>query len=100
MTPTDHSYLERCIYLANLGGRHTRPNPKVGAIIVHNNRIIGEGYHQKYGTPHAEVNAINSVKPQDIHLLKDSSIYVSLEPCCHHGKNTTMHRPYNKTQYP
>ncbi len=60
------------------------PNPMVGCVIVHNNEIIGEGYHEHYGGHHAEVNAINSVKNKD--LLKDSTFYVSLEPCNHHGK--------------
>ena len=60
------------------------PNPMVGAVIVHNNLIIGEGYHQEYGGPHAEVNAINNVK--DKSLLKNATIFVSLEPCSHFGK--------------
>ena len=60
------------------------PNPMVGCVIVHNDEIIGEGYHEFYGGPHAEVNAINSVKNKD--LLKESTVYVNLEPCNHHGK--------------
>ena len=77
-------YIKRCLELAALGTGKTAPNPMVGAVIVYENKIIGEGYHQKYGEPHAEVNAINSVKDKD--LLHKSTLYVSLEPCCHHGK--------------
>ncbi len=75
--------MKRCLDLANLGIGYVSPNPMVGCIIVHNNKIIGEGYHQKYGEAHAEVNAINSVK--DKSLLKKSTLYVSLEPCAHYG---------------
>lgn len=77
-------YMQRCIDLARLGMGQVAPNPMVGAVIVHKNSIIGEGFHQIHGGPHAEVNAINSVK--DHSIFKDSTIYVSLEPCCHHGK--------------
>ncbi len=80
----DNIYIRRCLELARMGIGHTRSNPMVGAVIVFDNRIIGEGYHQKYGQAHAEVNAINSVK--DKQLLEKSTIYVSLEPCSHHGK--------------
>lgn len=76
--------MQRCIQLAKKGIGNVAPNPMVGAVIVHNNQIIGEGYHQNYGEAHAEVNAIKFVKNQD--LLKDSTIYVSLEPCAHFGK--------------
>jgi len=78
------TYMNRCIQLAKLGEGNVAPNPMVGAVIVYGNKIIGEGYHQKYGEPHAEVNAINSVKEKS--LLTDSTIYVSLEPCAHFGK--------------
>lgn len=78
------SYMARCLYLAGLGNSFTAPNPMVGAVIVHNGEIIGEGYHKKYGTPHAEPNAINSVKEKS--LLKKSTLYVNLEPCSHYGK--------------
>ena len=81
---TDETYMQRCIQLAKLGLGDVQPNPMVGAVIVHNGHIIGEGYHQKYGEAHAEVNAINSVK--DKSLLSESTIYVSLEPCSHYGK--------------
>lgn len=82
---TDHEkYIQRCIELAKNGLGTTYPNPLVGSVIVHNDRIIGEGWHQKAGGAHAEVNAINSVKDQS--LLTQSTIYVSLEPCSHFGK--------------
>lgn len=77
-------YIKRCIELAKNGLGTTYPNPMVGSVIVLNNIIIGEGWHKKAGDPHAEVNAINSVK--DSTLLKDATIYVSLEPCSHFGK--------------
>ncbi|MGI0106623.1 bifunctional diaminohydroxyphosphoribosylaminopyrimidine deaminase/5-amino-6-(5-phosphoribosylamino)uracil reductase RibD [Salinimicrobium sp. WS361] len=77
-------YINRCIQLAQNGLGRTSPNPVVGSVIVHNEVIIGEGWHQKSGEPHAEVNAVNSVK--DKSLLPKSTIYVSLEPCSHYGK--------------
>ena len=77
-------YMKRCIELATRGIRNTYPNPMVGCIIVHNNKIIGEGFHEAYGSSHAEVNAINSVINQD--LLSKSTLYVNLEPCNHFGK--------------
>lgn len=77
-------YMRRCLQLAENGMGFTAPNPMVGCVIVHNDIIIGEGYHRKFGEAHAEVNAINSVK--DKSLLKESIIYVSLEPCSHFGK--------------
>jgi len=77
-------YIKRCIKLAKNGLGATYPNPLVGSVIVHRDSIIGEGWHQKAGAPHAEVNAVNSVK--DKSLLKKSTIYVSLEPCSHYGK--------------
>lgn len=81
---TDEQYMQRCLQLAALGLGNTYTNPMVGAVVVHNDTIIGEGYHHKAGQPHAEVNAINSVKNKE--LLKESTIYVSLEPCAHYGK--------------
>jgi len=78
------TYIKRCIELAKNGLGTTYPNPLVGSVIVYNNKIIGEGWHRKSGEPHAEVNAINSVK--DKSLLSKSTIYVSLEPCSHFGK--------------
>jgi len=77
-------YIKRCIELAKNGLGKTYPNPMVGSVIVLNNVIIGEGWHQKAGEPHAEVHAINSVK--DKSQLKNATIYVSLEPCSHFGK--------------
>jgi diaminohydroxyphosphoribosylaminopyrimidine deaminase/5-amino-6-(5-phosphoribosylamino)uracil reductase len=76
--------MQRCIELARLGMGQVAPNPMVGAVIVHEDRIIGEGFHQHFGGPHAEVNAVNSVV--DRSLLQEATIYVSLEPCAHHGK--------------
>lgn len=78
--------MRRCIQLALAGRLTTAPNPLVGAVIVHGDRIIGEGYHHRHGEPHAEVNAVRSVRPQDRHLLRESTIYASLEPCSHYGK--------------
>lgn len=83
MTP-DEIYMSRAIQLAKLAQGRSNPNPLVGAVIVHNNRIIGEGFHEGYGKPHAEVNAINSVEHAE--LLPESTIYVTLEPCSHFGK--------------
>ena len=80
----DEKYIARCIQLAKNGLCNAAPNPMVGAVIVHNDTIIGEGYHIRCGEAHAEVNAIRSVKDES--LLKDSTIYVSLEPCSHYGK--------------
>lgn len=77
-------YIKRCIELAKNGLGTTYPNPLVGSVIVYENKIIGEGWHKKSGEPHAEVNAVNSVK--DKSLLSKSTIYVSLEPCSHFGK--------------
>ncbi|HVU57303.1 MAG TPA: bifunctional diaminohydroxyphosphoribosylaminopyrimidine deaminase/5-amino-6-(5-phosphoribosylamino)uracil reductase RibD [Puia sp.] len=79
-------YLYRCIELARLGAGHVAPNPMVGAVLVHGDRIIGEGYHQIYGQAHAEVNCIASVRAEDRPLIRESTIYVSLEPCAHFGK--------------
>ena len=76
--------MKRCLQLAGYGNGFVAPNPMVGAVIVHNDRIIGEGFHRKYGEAHAEVNAINSVADQS--LLPDSTLYVNLEPCSHYGK--------------
>jgi len=77
-------YINRCIQLAENGLGTTYPNPMVGSVLVYKGKIIGEGWHKKAGEPHAEVNAINSVK--DKSLLSKSTIYVSLEPCSHYGK--------------
>ncbi len=81
---TAETFMQRCLDLALLGMGDVAPNPMVGCVIVHDGIIIGEGYHQKFGQPHAEVNAIRSV--QNPELLSSSTLYVSLEPCSHHGK--------------
>jgi diaminohydroxyphosphoribosylaminopyrimidine deaminase/5-amino-6-(5-phosphoribosylamino)uracil reductase len=81
---TDEKYIQRCLELAEKGRGQVAPNPMVGSVIVCDGKIIGEGYHEKYGEAHAEVNAINSVK--DKKLLAKSTIYVNLEPCSHYGK--------------
>ena len=80
----EEKYMRRCIELAKNGLCNVAPNPMVGAVIVCDGRIIGEGYHVRCGEAHAEVNAIRSVKDES--LLKRSTIYVSLEPCSHYGK--------------
>ncbi|NLJ00368.1 MAG: bifunctional diaminohydroxyphosphoribosylaminopyrimidine deaminase/5-amino-6-(5-phosphoribosylamino)uracil reductase RibD [Bacteroidales bacterium] len=77
-------FMLRCLQLARKGEGFTKPNPMVGAVVVYNNKIIGEGFHRRYGDPHAEVNAIVSVK--DPTLLAGSTLYVSLEPCAHYGR--------------
>ena len=76
----------RCLELARLGGGYTAPNPMVGAVLVYEDRVIGEGYHQVYGQAHAEVNCVNSVAAEDVPLISRSTLYVSLEPCAHFGK--------------
>ena len=81
---TSQMFMQRCLDLALLGMGEVAPNPMVGCVIVYDGKIIGEGYHQKFGGPHAEVNAISSVKNPE--LLSQSTLYVSLEPCAHHGK--------------
>lgn len=81
---THEQYISRCILIAQRGGKYTKNNPQVGAVLVHNNKIIGEGFHEYFGGPHAEVNCIKNVK--DKHLIPDSTLYVSLEPCCITGK--------------
>ncbi len=84
--PSDELFMQRCFDLALNGMGNTAPNPMVGAVIVSENKIIGEGFHEYFGGPHAEVNAIRSVKSEYRQHLKDATIYVSLEPCCYHGK--------------
>lgn len=78
--------MHRCLELAKLGAGHVAPNPMVGAVLVHNEKIIGEGYHQIHGHAHAEVNCINSVSEENKNLISKSTLFVSLEPCVHHGK--------------
>jgi len=76
--------MSRCLQLAQYGAGYVAPNPMVGAVLVYDDRIIGEGYHHHFGEAHAEPNAINSVKQPE--LLHDATLYVSLEPCSHYGK--------------
>lgn len=78
--------MQRCIDLALKGAGQVSPNPMVGAVLVYNNRIIGEGWHRQYGQAHAEVNCIASVSDHDRELIPNSTLYVSLEPCAHYGK--------------
>ena len=80
----EENYMKRAMDLAMRGKGKVSPNPLVGSVIVHEGKIIGEGWHQEYGQAHAEVNAVNSV--EDPSLLKESTVYVNLEPCAHHGK--------------
>lgn len=79
-------YMQRCFDLARLGEGSVSPNPMVGAVLVYQDKIIGEGYHHQYGTAHAEVDAIRSVKAKDRPFIPQSTLYVSLEPCCIFGK--------------
>ena len=79
----DARQLERAIDLAALGGSRVSPNPRVGAVLVRDGQVIGEGYHHEAGGPHAEVEAIRSAAGTD---LAGATIYVSLEPCCHQGR--------------
>lgn len=83
---TDERYMRRCLQLARCGMQNAKPNPMVGAVIVAQGRIIGEGYHVRCGEGHAEVNAFASVSKADEPLLAQATIYVSLEPCSHYGK--------------
>lgn len=80
------AYMQRCFELALKGAGRVAPNPMVGAVLVYNDRVIGEGYHQRFGGAHAEVVAMRSVKAEDEHLIPEATMYVSLEPCSHHGK--------------
>lgn len=78
--------MKRCLQLAALGAGKVAPNPMVGAVLVYQDRIIGEGYHEAYGKAHAEVNCLASVKEENRLYIPDSTLYVSLEPCAHYGK--------------
>lgn len=81
---THEKFMKKCLHLAQLGVKKTKTNPLVGCVIVHKGSIVGEGYHEKFGSPHAEVNAINNINNKE--LLAESTLYVNLEPCAHHGK--------------
>ncbi len=78
--------MQRCLELALKGAGLVAPNPMVGAVLVYEGNIIGEGYHQQIGGPHAEVNCINSVASENLSLISSATLYVSLEPCAHFGK--------------
>lgn len=98
MNGSHEIFMKRCLDLAAMGLGNVAPNPMVGAVVVHEGKIIGEGYHRRYGEAHAEVNAINAVT--DKSLLKSATLYVNLEPCAHYGKTppcseliTKMHIP-------
>jgi len=82
----DAMYMQRCLQLAKIGAGSVSPNPMVGSVIVCEGRIIGEGYHKKAGKAHAEVEAIESVRSEERHLLSKSTLYVNLEPCSHYGR--------------
>lgn len=84
MSEMDQRYMRRALELAELGRGNVSPNPMVGCVIVRDGKIIGEGYHQNFGEPHAEVNAVNSVENQE--FLNEATVYVTLEPCAHWGK--------------
>lgn len=83
---TDELWMNRCFDLARQGIGYVSPNPPVGAVLVHDNRIIGEGFHTSFGAPHAEVEAVANVAVSERHLIPQSILYVSLEPCCVTGK--------------
>jgi diaminohydroxyphosphoribosylaminopyrimidine deaminase/5-amino-6-(5-phosphoribosylamino)uracil reductase len=82
---TNETYMRRCLELAQQAKGHTTPNPMVGAVLVYNDRTIGEGWHHYYGADHAEVNCLKNVAEADKHLIPESTMYVSLEPCAHYG---------------
>ena len=78
----DHKFMARAIQLARRGLYTTDPNPRVGCVIVNKGTIVGEGWHEKAGEAHAEINALNTAG----HRAEGATVYVTLEPCCHHGK--------------
>ncbi|HEX5651584.1 MAG TPA: bifunctional diaminohydroxyphosphoribosylaminopyrimidine deaminase/5-amino-6-(5-phosphoribosylamino)uracil reductase RibD [Chitinophagaceae bacterium] len=84
--PDHEFYMQRCLELAKKGAGSVAPNPMVGSVLVYQDRIIGEGWHQRFGEAHAEVNCISSVREEDQPLINSSVLYVSLEPCAHFGK--------------
>ncbi|MGH1335603.1 MAG: bifunctional diaminohydroxyphosphoribosylaminopyrimidine deaminase/5-amino-6-(5-phosphoribosylamino)uracil reductase RibD [Aureispira sp.] len=86
MLTKEEQYMQRAIIIARAANGNNAPNPRVGAVLVYEDRIIGEGYHQQYGQGHAEVNAVAAVLPIDRPFLPKSTLYVTLEPCFHHGK--------------
>ena len=92
--------MRRALQLAENGEGRVSPNPMVGAVIIHDGKIIGEGFHAFYGGPHAEVNAINSVKEENKPLLKEATMYVTLEPCSHYGKTPPCANLIVKSEIP
>jgi diaminohydroxyphosphoribosylaminopyrimidine deaminase / 5-amino-6-(5-phosphoribosylamino)uracil reductase len=101
MITASAKYISRCIERAANGSGMSAPNPMVGAVLVYENKIIGEGFHQIYGGPHAEVNAINQAIENGFgELLKKSVLYVSLEPCSHSGKTPPCTELINKHKIP
>jgi diaminohydroxyphosphoribosylaminopyrimidine deaminase/5-amino-6-(5-phosphoribosylamino)uracil reductase len=96
----NEKYMQRCLQLALMGAGNTAPNPMVGAVLVYENKVIGEGYHQQYGKAHAEVNCINKVSAADKGLIGQSTLYVSLEPCAHFGKTPPCADLIIKNQIP
>ena len=83
----DHVFfMDRALELATYGRGHVSPNPMVGAVLVHDGRIIGEGFHERIGEAHAEVNCLRAVKPEDRQWIPESTLYVTLEPCAHFGR--------------
>ncbi len=86
MMETEEKYIYRCLQLAKLGKGYVAPNPMVGAVLVCDEKIIGEGFHKRFGEAHAEVNCINNVSKQNLSRIEKSTLYVSLEPCVHYGK--------------
>ena len=93
-----NAFMLRCIELARKGRGSVAPNPMVAALLVHSGQIVAEGYHECYGGPHAEVNAINSMPQKE--LLPECTLYVNLEPCCHHGKTPPCAELIVKSQIP
>ena len=100
MQNRDEFYMQRCLGLAQLGAGRVAPNPLVGAVLVYQDRIIGEGYHMQYGEAHAEVNCLQSVKELDRHLITKATLYVSLEPCAHTGKTPPCSQLIIREQVP
>jgi diaminohydroxyphosphoribosylaminopyrimidine deaminase / 5-amino-6-(5-phosphoribosylamino)uracil reductase len=83
---TDENFINRCFQLAKIGAGNVSPNPLVGAVLVHRGKIIGEGWHKKYGDAHAEVNCLASVLPENQRFVTESTLFCNLEPCHHFGK--------------
>ncbi|MEO0000932.1 MAG: bifunctional diaminohydroxyphosphoribosylaminopyrimidine [Bacteroidota bacterium] len=83
---TANDCMELALELAAAGRGYVSPNPMVGAVLCYDGRVIGQGWHQQFGGPHAEVNCLNAVSPEDQHLISKATMYVTLEPCAHHGK--------------